>query len=317
MFASVESVDEIRELIDMKNECGSPYFILGGGNNVLFTSDYDGIIIHPAIPGIEVEDTSGENVVASAGAGVEWDSLVEWSVARGFCGIENLSHIPGRVGAVPVQNIGAYGSEASEVVDSVVAVNMDDGSERVFKNAECRFGYRSSIFKRELKNRYLVTKVFFRLSPGGNFNLGYGSLEAEVNRLGGATPANVRQAVINIRAGKLPDPAVLGNAGSFFKNPVIDSHKAGLLKERFPDMPVYIEGEGLAKLPAGWLIERCGWKGRRMGDAGVHEKQALVIVNYGKATGRQIVELSEEIKRSVCDRFGILLEPEVEVVGAI
>ena len=316
-FIIIKSVEEFVELVGQKKAPGFPYFILGGGSNVLFTSDYNGAIIHPEIEGIEVEKNDGESVLVSVGAGIEWDRLVEWSVDKGLYGLENLSHIPGSVGAAPVQNIGAYGKEAGEVIDRVVAVNISDGLIRTFTNEECGFDYRDSVFKRELKNRYLIVKVFFRLSVNGGFNLNYGSLEREVDRLGGATLKNVRQAVINIRNSKLPNPGILGSAGSFFKNPVVDSGKAELLKNRFPEMPVYSDKSGLAKLSAGWLIERCGWKGKRHGDAGVHEKQALVIVNYGKATGRQIVELSEDIKRSVLEMFGIELESEVEIVGSI
>jgi UDP-N-acetylmuramate dehydrogenase len=216
-----------------------------------------------------------------------------------------------------VQNIGAYGREASEVIYKVVAVNINDGSIKTFTNKECCFDYRDSVFKRELKNKYLIVKVFFKLSAKSCFNLNYGSLEQEVIRLGGATLRNVRQAVINIRDNKLPNPKVLGNAGSFFKNPVVDFHKADLLKNAFPEMPVYEDKAGFAKLSAGWLIEKCGWKGKRQGDAGVHEKQALVIVNYDKATGRQIVELSENIKHSVSEMFEVELELEVEIVGSI
>ena len=316
-FIVIKSAEEFTELVKQKKEPDVPCFILGGGSNILFASDYNGVIIHPAIEGIEIEDDDGASVWAAAGAGVEWDSLVKWSVEKGLYGLENLSHIPGSVGATPVQNIGAYGKEASEVIDKVVAVDISDGTIKIFTNEECRFNYRDSVFKNELKNKYLIVKVFFRLSVNRSFNLNYGLLEQEVGRLGGATLGNVRQAVINIRDSKLPDPKILGNAGSFFKNPVVDFHKAELLKNAFPELPVYKEKSGFAKLSAAWLIEKCGWKGKRHGDAGVHEKQALVIVNHGKATGRQIVELSENIKRSVSEMFGIELEPEVEIIGSI
>ena len=316
-FIAIKSIEEFSKLAAQRKELGVPYFILGGGSNVLFVSDYEGTIIHPEIDGVDIAENNGENVVVSAGAGVEWDRLVEWSVEKGLHGLENLSLIPGCVGAAPVQNIGAYGKEASEVIDKAVAVNINDGSIRTFTNEECGFNYRDSIFKKELKNKYLIVKVFFKLSVNGGFNLNYGSLEREVNRLGGATLRNVRQAVINIRNGKLPDPKVLGSAGSFFKNPVVDLNKAELLRNAYPEAPVYEDKTGFAKLSAGWLIERCGWKGKRLGDAGVHEKQALVIVNYGKATGKQIFELSENIKRSVAETFGIELESEVEIVKSI
>ena len=316
-FIVVKSIEEFSELVGEKKELDAPCFILGGGSNILFVSDYSGTIIHPAIEGIEIEKDDGESVLVSAGAGVEWDSLVEWSVEKGLYGLENLLLIPGSVGAAPVQNIGAYGKEASEIIDKVVAVDISNGTIKTFTNEECRFNYRDSVFKRELKGKYLIVKVFFKMSVNSCFNLNYGSLETEVNRFGGATLRNVRQAVINIRNSKLPDPKILGNAGSFFKNPVVDSHKADLLKSAFPEMPVYSDKSGLIKLSAAWLIEKCGWKEKRHRDAGVHEKQALVIVNHGKATGRQIVELSENIKCSVAEMFGIELESEVEVVGTI
>ena len=316
-FIVVKSIEEFSALIRQTKEIKAPYFILGGGSNVLFTSDYNGVIIHPEIAGIEIEEDDGESVVISAGAGIKWDSLVEWSVEKGLYGLENLSHIPGSVGATPVQNIGAYGKEASEVIDKVVAVDINDGTIKIFTNEECRFNYRDSVFKKELKGKYLIVKVFFKLSVNGDFNLNYSSFEREVKRFGYATHRNVRQAVINIRNSKLPNPKILGNAGSFFKNPVVDSYKAELLKSAFPEIPVYEDKPGLAKLSAGWLIEQCGWKGKRYGDAGVHENQALVIVNYGNATGKQIVELSENIKLSVSEKFGIQLESEVEVVRTI
>ena len=316
-FIVIKSVEDFLELIKQKKELATPCFILGGGSNILFVSDYNGIIIHPAIEGIAIEKDDGENVLVSAGAGVEWDSLVEWSVEKGLYGLENLSFIPGSVGAAPVQNIGAYGKEAREVIDKVVAVDINDGTIKTFTNEECRFNYRDSVFKNEFKNKYLIVEVFFKLSINRCFNLNYGFLEQEVSRLGGATLRNVRQAVINIRNSKLPDPKILGNAGSFFKNPVVDSHKAYLLKSAFPEMPVYNDKSGMVKLSAAWLIEKCGWKGKRRGDAGVYEKQALIIVNYQKATGKQIFELSEDIKRSVSEMFGIELESEVEIVGSI
>ena len=316
-FITVKSDEEFFDIINHEKVISESYFILGGGNNILFTSDFNGAIIHPEMQGISIEEEDNNNVIISAGAGIEWDSLVEWCVAKGFYGLENLSLIPGSVGATPVQNIGAYGKEVSEVIDKVIAVDIGDGSMKTFTNEECRFSYRDSIFKNEFKSKYLVTKVFFKLSLNCCFNLNYGLLESEANRLGGATLANVRQAVINIRNSKLPDPKALGNAGSFFKNPVVNSHEVNLLKEKFPEMPIYNEKSGLSKLPAGWLIEKCGWKGQRYGDVGIHEKQALVIVNYGKATGKQIFALSEEIKKSVFDSFGIELASEVEFVGAI
>jgi UDP-N-acetylmuramate dehydrogenase len=296
-----------------------PFLVLGSGSNILFTSNFKGTILYPEISGIKIEDkdlNKGE-VIVSAGAGINWDDFVAWTVDNGFGGLENLSLIPGKVGATPVQNIGAYGVEVKDQIVSVRTLIVNDGSIRVFENNECEFGYRNSIFKRREKGRYLVTRVYYRLAINPQMNLIYDSLKEEVNKIGTETLQNTRQAVINIRRNKLPDPEIIGNAGSFFKNPVVNKSVAGSLKNRYPDLPVYPDQEGYIKLASGWLIDRCGWKGKRRGDAGVHEKQALVLVNYGKATGKEILDLSEEIKESVRDKFGIDLEREVEVVGAI
>jgi UDP-N-acetylmuramate dehydrogenase len=250
-------------------------------------------------------------------AGVNWDKLVEWTVDKGFGGLENLSLIPGKVGAAPVQNIGAYGAEAKDTIVKVVALDKNDGSRHEFSNIECEFGYRESIFKKKYKGRHLVIRVYFRLSVNPTLKLEYGSLKEEAQKLGGTTLKNVRQAVINIRRSKLPDPEIIGNAGSFFKNPVVSREIAMNLKKSYPGLPCFDDHSGGTKLAAGWLIEQCGWKGKRIGDAGVHEKQALVLVNHGKATGKEIFNLSEKIKSSVSEKFGIDLEREVEVIGTI
>jgi UDP-N-acetylmuramate dehydrogenase len=300
-------------------ERNKPLLILGKGSNILFTSNFQGTILYPEIGEIKIEEQNpGKgNVIVSAGAGVNWDDFVEWSVNKGFGGIENLSLIPGNVGATPVQNIGAYGVEVKDQIVKVKTININDGSIMVFNNEECEFGYRNSIFKNSAKGKYLVTRVYYRLTTKPELNLSYESLKEEVNKLGAATLKNARQGVINIRRSKLPDPEIIGNAGSFFKNPVVESCVAINLKNKYPDMPVYNDREGFMKLASGWLIDRCGWKGKRIGDAGVHEKQALVLVNYGKATGKEIYNLSEEIKRTVNEKFGVNLEREVEIVGVI
>lgn len=296
-----------------------PLLILGSGSNILFTSDFKGTILYPQLGGTKIEEhePNNKNVIVSAGAGVIWDDFVSWSVNNGFGGLENLSLIPGKVGATPVQNVGAYGVEIKDHIVKVKAININDGSIRVFSNKECGFGYRTSIFKNSEKGKYLVTRVYYRLTIKPVLNLSYDSLKDEVNRLGKETLKNVRQGVINIRQSRLPDPEIIGNAGSFFKNPVIQSSVALQLKNEYPDMPVYKDEEGYMKLASGWLIDRCGWKGKRKGDAGVHDKQALVLVNYGKATGKEIYNLSQEIKKSVHEKFGIDLEREVEVIGVI
>lgn len=289
--------------------------ILGGGSNILFTSDYHGTIIHPDLEGINVEEKKSDYVIVSCGAGIVWDKLVELTVNHGFGGLENLSFIPGLVGAAPVQNIGAYGAEVKNAIEKVRAISVSDGSVREFKNEECRFGYRDSIFKGELKGKYLITKVYYRLSTRPKLSLEYGSLKEEVNKLGSTSLINVRKIVINTRQRKLPDPAQIGNAGSFFKNPVVSISYADDLKLKYPGLPVFKDHSGCTKLAAGWLIEQCGWKGKRIGEAGVHDKQALVIVNYGNATGIELFELSEQVRKSVAEKFGINLEREVEIVG--
>ncbi len=313
----IGSEEEAISLFKGENKIDGPQFILGGGSNILFTADYHGTILHPEIGGIRLEEKNKEYALISAGAGVNWDNLVEWTVNKGLGGMENLSLIPGLVGAAPVQNIGAYGVEVKDVIETVKTVSIEDGSVREFNNHQCRFGYRNSIFKNEEKGRYLVTRVYFRLSIKPLLKLDYGSLNDEIKKLGEINLKNIRQAVINIRSSKLPDPVVIGNAGSFFKNPVIPNAEAGKLKETFPQMPVYADISGGTKLAAGWLIDQCGLKGYRKGFTGVHENQALVLVNYGGATGTEIVQLSEFVKKSVFEKFGVALEREVEIVGII
>jgi UDP-N-acetylmuramate dehydrogenase len=266
---------------------------------------------------IEEKDLENRNIIVSSGAGVNWDDFVEWTINEGFGGLENLSLIPGKVGATPVQNIGAYGVEVKDLILKVNTINTSDGSLRVFTNKECEFEYRNSIFKKHEKGKYLVTRVFYNLKINPLLNLEYESLKEEVNKLGTLTLRNVRQAVINIRQRRLPDPEITGNAGSFFKNPVVRESLAIDLKNRYSSMPLYKDSKGYMKLAAGWLIEQCGWKGKRRGNAGVHDKQALVLINFGNATGKEIYDLSEQINKSVYEKFGVRLEREVEVVGPI
>ncbi len=294
-----------------------PLLIMGGGSNLLFTSDFSGTILCPKLGGIRISKQDDSNVIISAGAGISWDKLVEWTVNKGFGGLENLSLIPGNVGATPVQNIGAYGAEVKDTIVKVVTLDVKDGSKHEFSNSECEFGYRSSIFKKKYKGRYLVIRVYFRLSVNPTLNFNYGSLKEELQKIGDVTLKNVRQAVINIRRSKLPDPEIIGNAGSFFKNPVVAHAVALNLKKSYPGLPCFEDRSGGTKLAAGWLIEQCGWKGKRIGDAGIHEKQALILVNHGKATGKEIFDLSEKINSSVSEKFGIVLEREVEVIGTI
>jgi UDP-N-acetylmuramate dehydrogenase len=310
---SIETENEVVKILQNQHSLKQPLFVLGGGSNILFTKDPKETILHAEIMGIDITEQNTEYIIVSSGAGVIWDDFVKWAVNSGFGGLENLSLVPGLVGATPVQNIGAYGVEAKDYIEKVRAVSLTDGSIREFCTDECRFGYRDSIFKNELKGKYLITKVWFRLSVKPVFNLMYGSLKEETKKFGEVSLNTVRQAVINIRTAKLPDPANTGNAGSFFKNPVLSPSAADMFKQKYPSVPFYSEPSGDIKIAAGWLIDQCGWKGKRLGDAGVHDQQALVLVNCGKAKGEDILRLSEEINKSVYDRFGIGLEREVEV----
>jgi UDP-N-acetylmuramate dehydrogenase len=294
-----------------------PLLILGSGSNVLFTEDFNGTILRPEFGGITIEEQHPNYVIISAGAGIIWDNLVEWTVVKGFWGLENLSLIPGMVGATPVQNIGAYGVEIKDRIEKVETIFISDGSLHEFSNKDCEFGYRSSIFKSAQKGKYLITRVFYKLDLNPAIRLNYGSLEEEVVKLGDLTLKNIRLAVINIRKSKLPDPEITGNAGSFFKNPVISISGAANLKNKFPLIPSFDDTSGGIKLSAAWMIDQCGWRGKRKGDAGVHDKQALVLVNHGQATGKEIYLLAEEIKKSVKQTFGVDLEREVEVIGTI
>lgn len=289
--------------------------ILGGGSNLLFLNDFSGMVIHANIPGIKKVNENQNQVWVEAGAGVNWDELVEYSVFYGWGGMENLSLIPGKVGAAAVQNIGAYGMEAQNLIETVNGFDLKTMSEYSISAHECSFDYRDSIFKQKLKNRFIITSVVFKLDKFPEYNLGYGDLKNEVEKLGAINVRNIRKAVIGIRESKLPEPKIIGNAGSFFKNPVVGNDTAEQLKLKHGNLPVYASTEGKSKLAAGWLIDQCGWKGYRDDDAGVHEKQALVLVNYGNATGQQIFDLSEKIKQSVFEKFGIELEREVNVIG--
>ena len=292
----------------------SPLVVLGGGSNMLFLKDFEGLVMHPNIPGIAVINENRQNVWMEVGAGEIWDDFVKYAVDYGLSGIENLSLIPGSCGAAPVQNIGAYGQEVSETIETVKGYDLRKNKPVEFSAAECEFDYRSSIFKTHLKNQVVITSVVFRLEKFPEFKLDYGILGEKVKEKGETNLQNIRDAVIEIRTSKLPDVIELSNAGSFFKNPVVDEKTGGKLKARFPELPVYLAGNGKSKVAAGWLIEHAGWKGHREGDVGVHEKQALVLVNYGNASGQEIFDFSEKIKQSVLDKFGVELEREVNCV---
>lgn len=291
-----------------------PVLMMGGGSNLLFMSDFKGTVLHSSVTTIDILGITNDHVHVRVGSGVVWDDFVAWCAVNGYWGVENLSAIPGEVGASAVQNIGAYGVEAKDVIDTVQTICLADGSERDFSNAECRYGYRQSIFKNELKGQYAVAYVIFTLSRKPQPRLGYGALEQEVERLGGPSLENIRQSVISIRGSKLPDPNVLGNAGSFFMNPVITEQDFNIIRSSYPDVPSYPAAGGLIKVPAGWLIEKTGWKGRSLGPAAVYEKQALVLVNKGGATGADIKRLADTIIEDVRQKFGITLSTEVNYI---
>lgn len=291
------------------------WYVLGGGNNILFTRRFEGTLIKPAATGITVIGEDADTVTLRAEAATDWDRMVAWCVERGLWGAENLSLIPGTVGASPVQNIGAYGAEAAGIIYRVHLYDTLRREHATLEKADCRFAYRDSIFKHELRGRTVITAVELRLGKHPSPNLAYGDLKAQVEARGGASIANIRNAVCAIRRSKLPDPDTLGNAGSFFKNPVVDNATAERLREEDPACPVYpVSAHGMCKLAAGWLIDRAGLKGFRMGRVGVHERQALVLVNFGGATGNEVIALARYVQDRVFDRFGVRIEPEVNIL---
>lgn len=315
-FVEYASVEELRGLWNAEREAVARALHIGGGSNLLFASDYEGLILHSAIKGYTVVKETEEEVEVRVGAGEVWDDFVAYTVANGWYGAENLSLIPGEVGASAVQNIGAYGVEAKDLIVSVDTFGLETGEERRFMQEECRYAYRESVFKQELKGKYAVTFVTYRLKKHPVFHLEYGNIRAELEKQGCQVDLeNVRRIIIAIRQAKLPDPKVLGNAGSFFMNPVVPKMQFEALLAQYPDMPHYPVDDAHVKIPAGWMIDRCGWKGKRVGHAGVHEKQALVLVNCGGATGKEVMYLAEEIVASVRKRFGVTIRPEVNYIG--
>lgn len=315
-FVEYASVEELRGLWNAEREAVARALHIGGGSNLLFASDYEGLILHSAIKGYTMVKETEEEVEVRVGAGEVWDDFVAYTVANGWYGAENLSLIPGEVGASAVQNIGAYGVEAKDLIVSVDTFGLETGEERRFMREECRYAYRESVFKQELKGKYAVTFVTYRLKKHPVFHLEYGNIRAELEKQGCQVDLeNVRRIIIAIRQAKLPDPKVLGNAGSFFMNPVVPKMQFEALLAQYPDMPHYPVDDAHVKIPAGWMIDRCGWKGKRVGHAGVHEKQALVLVNCGGATGKEVMHLAEEIVASVRERFGVTIRPEVNYIG--
>jgi UDP-N-acetylmuramate dehydrogenase len=289
--------------------------VVGGGTNLLFLSDFDGLIISPDICGFSTAYQDNQIVEITVGAGEEWDDFVAYCVTNGWYGVENLSMIPGKIGAVPVQNIGAYGVEAESVIIRVDGINLETGEVETFTHEQCHFSYRSSIFKEQLSHVFMVTLVTFRLRKNGQFHTGYGDLKKALLEIGEPNLENIRKAVMHIRESKLPDPRKLGNAGSFFKNPIVAEEVAAALSDLLPGLPVYQLSDGYVKIGAGFLIEKAGWKGYQMGQAAVYDRQALVIINKGGATGQEILELSQAIQQDVLEKYGVELEREVQVVG--
>lgn len=315
-FVNVQSVDELMAVLRDPQWKETPKFILGGGSNILLTKDIEALVIHPGIRGISTIEENEETVVLAVGAGEVWHDFVMHCVGKGYGGVENLSLIPGTVGAAPMQNIGAYGVEIKSVIESVEAVDIESGEKRVFSNAECEFGYRESIFKKALKHKYVITGATFKLSKKPVLNAAYGDVQKTLQEMGAENPTirDISEAIMQIRRSKLPDPAEIGNAGSFFKNPEIPVAQFTQLRENFPEVPGYPVDAETVKVPAGWLIERVGWKGYREGEIGVHARQALVLVNYGGGTGAAIKALSEKIQESVAGKFGIRLNAEVNFI---
>ncbi len=288
--------------------------VLGEGSNILFLDDFDGLVIHPAVPGITSVYEDRQNEWFEVGAGEVWDDFVQYAVAYQLGGVENLSLIPGMVGAAPVQNIGAYGQEVCGLIEKVKGYNLEKRTIEEYTGNACQFEYRNSIFKSYLKNKFIITSVIFKLDKFPEYNLKYGQLEERVKEKGDINLHTIRESVIEIRSSKLPDVKDLGSAGSFFKNPVVSAAVGEKLQKEFDGIPVYPGNGGKSKLAAGWLIEQSGWKGKREGDAGAHNQQALVLVNYGNASGKDIYNFSEKIKQSVFEKFGIELEREVNCI---
>lgn len=311
-FSSFSSKEELIELLGKTQK---PLTILGGGSNILLTKDISGTVLKNEISEIEITHEDNDSLTVKVGGGVVWHDFVMWSIEHNLGGIENLSLIPGSVGAAPMQNIGAYGVEIKSVFEELEAVHINNKTVKTFSNADCQFAYRYSIFKGELKGQYIICHVTFKLSKHPQFNTSYGAIEEELKAMGASKSLeSVSQAVINIRQRKLPNPKDIGNSGSFFKNPTIPKAKFEQLKTQFPNLVGYPNGEQSVKVAAGWLIDHAGWKGYRKGDAGVHKNQALVLVNYGTAQGNEILTLSKNIQKSIQATFGIELEAEVNIL---
>ncbi len=320
-FASFSHLEDLKSLLAFHKELSSthknvPLMILGGGSNILLTQDFNGLVLKNELKGIELVGEDADHYYVKAAAGEVWHELVEYCIAHNYAGLENLSLIPGNVGASPMQNIGAYGVEIKDVFHELEALNINEGTVQTFSNTDCEFGYRESIFKNKLKGQFIILNVTYRLQKHPVLNTSYGAIREQLELMGDKelTIKNISQAIINIRTSKLPNPKEIGNAGSFFKNPQVSKFKLHVIWDDYPDVVAYEVNSLTYKLAAGWLIEKCGWKGIRRGDAGCHAKQALVLVNYGNATGKEILDLSTEIINSVKEKFGIELEREVNII---
>jgi UDP-N-acetylmuramate dehydrogenase len=314
-FAAFKSIGELRAIL-AENAGALPLFILGGGSNILFTKDVEALVLRNELKGITVVSETDETIDLKAGAGEEWHAFVLHCIERGLGGVENLSLIPGSVGASPMQNIGAYGAEIKDCFVSLEAFHIEKEELHTFSASECEFGYRESVFKRKHKGEYIIVSVTYRLQKHPRFNTTYGAIQAQLDEKGvkKLSVSAISDAVIAIRSSKLPNPKELGNAGSFFKNPVVSKADFERIAALYPEMPHYPQADGSEKLAAGWLIEQAGWKGKRVGNCGVHVKQALVLVNYGGATGKEIYELSQSVLDAVEQKFGVLLEREVNIM---
>lgn len=314
-FAAAETIEELKELLQWAHLKKLSSLILGGGSNVLFTKDVEGLVIRNGISGIEKISEDENHVYLKVGAGVVWHQFVLYCLEHNYAGVENLALIPGSVGASPMQNIGAYGVEIKELFHELTALHKQTLETQTFSNSDCAFGYRESVFKNKYKNEFVITDVTYRLNKVPQFNIGYGAIKQELE-LQGAKELSIQaiaNAVMAIRSSKLPDPAKIGNAGSFFKNPSIPKDQYQILKSKFPDLVAYENTDGTMKLAAGWMIDQCGLKGYRNGDAGVHDKQALVLVNHGTASGSEIVSLCKHVQSEVFAKFGVELHPEVNI----
>lgn len=314
-FVEIDSEDDLQQLFQQTDIVKNPILVLGGGSNTLFTKNFEGLLVHINIKGIDFT-VQGEDVFLTAGAGVVWNDLVQFAVNHNFYGLENLSLIPGSVGASPIQNIGAYGVEIKDVLYSCKAFEMATHSFKTFSNNDCQFSYRESIFKQSLKGKYIITEVIFKLKLKAEFNIEYGAIANELHTRGIQHPtlADISKVVSDIRVSKLPDPSTIGNAGSFFKNPIVEVELYEQLYNQYPNMVAFKVSETSYKLAAGWLIEQCGWKGKSIGNVGTWKNQALVLVNMNHASGIEIYEFSSQIIDSVINKFGVNLEREVNIL---